>query len=354
MCRRRPGIGDSVAKSLMLGQLARQLLGDALDQVVAEADAGQALLAVGDRVEDRRIGVVSVARLGFGIEQPPYVAGETIHQRYLDEDQRLLRHARMEEGKAAPSESSRFLRVAPRADGVHRLIGHEASPGEPPEARQSMRTKSRKATSNQAPSSGRRSSLSMRAFWSPLPSARSSARRSTTNFTPWGTPTNSRSSRTAGGSSDLISAVAAPCPSASARPRRRRRRAAGRSRGRGSAGGSGAGRQATARRYGLAELGGTGAPGDLATFAFQAGLDAALEPLACRRRADRAAAARRRPRGRPRAVSTKACAGVEACGGCAAAVVGEGRAMIRLCHGDSVTPVARMNGPSCHASRRHA
>ena len=102
MWRRRPGIGDSVAKSRDVGQVARELLGDPLDQEVAEADAGQPLLAVGDRIEDRRVGALGVARLGLGVEQALHVAGQAVDQRDLDEDQRLVRHARMEEGEAAP------------------------------------------------------------------------------------------------------------------------------------------------------------------------------------------------------------------------------------------------------------
>ena len=110
---------------LDVGQVAHELLGDALDQEVAEADAGQALLAVGDRIEDRRVGLLRIVRLGARVEQALHVARHAVDQRHLDEDQRLVRHARMEEGKAAAVRIEPVLEVAPRADGVHGLVGHQ-------------------------------------------------------------------------------------------------------------------------------------------------------------------------------------------------------------------------------------
>ena len=54
--RRKPGIGDSVAKVLEVAEFGRQLVDHALDQEIAEADAGQPALAVADGIEDRGIG----------------------------------------------------------------------------------------------------------------------------------------------------------------------------------------------------------------------------------------------------------------------------------------------------------
>ncbi len=105
--------GRQGGELLHLRQFLGEPIGHALDQEVAEADAGQALLAVGDGIEDGGVGVARIARLGAGVEQALHVAGETRDQRDLDEDQRLVRHARMEEGKAAPVGIEPVLQVSP-------------------------------------------------------------------------------------------------------------------------------------------------------------------------------------------------------------------------------------------------
>ena len=110
---------------LDVGQVARKLIGDALDQEVAEADAGEALLAVRDRIEDRGVGALGIVRLVACVEQALHVTRHAVDQRHLDEDQRLLGHARMEEGKAAPIRIEPVLEVAPRADRMDRLVGDE-------------------------------------------------------------------------------------------------------------------------------------------------------------------------------------------------------------------------------------
>ena len=139
-----------------------------------------------------------------------------------------------------------------------------------------MRTRSRKATSNQAPSSGRRSSLRVRAAASLRPSASSSARRSTTNFTPCGTPTNSRSSRTAGGSSVFIKVRGgslAVAPALDLGQRRLARQAVVVRQGQQEF--LAAGRRE--REVGLPQLRRAAAPRRLAALAFEAGVDAVLE-----------------------------------------------------------------------------
>ena len=117
--------GRERGEVLDVGQVFGELVGDPLDQEVAEADAGQTLLAVVDRIEDRRVGLLGVVRLGARVEQALHVAGHAVHQRDLDEDQRLVGHARMEEGEAAAVRIEPVLEVAPRADGVHRLVGDQ-------------------------------------------------------------------------------------------------------------------------------------------------------------------------------------------------------------------------------------
>ena len=162
-----------------------------------------------------------------------------------------------------------------------------------------MRTRSRKATSNQAPSSGRRSSLSVRAAASLLPSASSSARRSTTNFTPCGTPTNSRSSRTAGGSSaarERARRLLGGAPALDLGQRRLARQAVVVREGQQEL--LAAGRRQ--REIGLPQLRRARAPRRLAALAFEAGVDAVLEPrdvvvgqVGAQRRADDLAGAAR-------------------------------------------------------------
>ena len=122
---RRPGNGRERREVLDVGQVPGKLVGHPLDQEVAEADAGQTLLTVVDRIEDRRVGLLGVVRLGARVEQALHVARHAVHQRHLDEDQRLVGHARMEEGEAAAVRIEAVLEVAPRADGVHRLVGHQ-------------------------------------------------------------------------------------------------------------------------------------------------------------------------------------------------------------------------------------
>ena len=53
---RNPGIGRERGEGLQPRKLAPQVFRDLLDEQVAEGDAAQALLAVGDRVEDRAVG----------------------------------------------------------------------------------------------------------------------------------------------------------------------------------------------------------------------------------------------------------------------------------------------------------
>ena len=51
--------------------------------------------------------------------------GHARDQRHLDEDQRLVGHARMEKGEAAAVGLEPVLQIGPAADLVHRLVGHQ-------------------------------------------------------------------------------------------------------------------------------------------------------------------------------------------------------------------------------------
>ncbi len=51
--------------------------------------------------------------------------GHAGDQRYFDKDQRLVRHARVEKGKAAAVGFEPVLQIGPAADLVHRLVGHQ-------------------------------------------------------------------------------------------------------------------------------------------------------------------------------------------------------------------------------------
>src|SRR3546814_3836026 len=79
----------------------REKVGHPLDQKPAEADSDQASLRVGDGIEDRSVGIARLQHRGFRIEQRRDVVRHAVDQRHLDEDQRFVRHAWMEEGEAA-------------------------------------------------------------------------------------------------------------------------------------------------------------------------------------------------------------------------------------------------------------
>ena len=63
-------------------------------------------------------------RRGF-VEQRVDVAGHPLDQRDFDKDQRLVRHARMEKGKAAAIRFEPVLEVGPPLDFVHGLVGDQ-------------------------------------------------------------------------------------------------------------------------------------------------------------------------------------------------------------------------------------
>ena len=108
---------------LDVGQVARELLGDALDQEVAEADAGQALLAVGDRIEDRRVGALRdrcvSARASSRRCTLPAMPSTSATSTKISGSSGMRG---WKKAKQRRSEVEPVLEVAPRADGVHRLV----------------------------------------------------------------------------------------------------------------------------------------------------------------------------------------------------------------------------------------
>ncbi len=83
-------------------QLGAELLDDLFDQEVAERYAGESLVAVGDRIEDRGIGLGRVEPIERMVEQWWEVAADASGQGDLDEDERLAEHAGVEE-RIAPA-----------------------------------------------------------------------------------------------------------------------------------------------------------------------------------------------------------------------------------------------------------
>src|SRR6185437_647713 len=93
--------GRQRGESLETRQFGGEAVDDPLDEKIAEADAGQSLLAVRDRIEDGGIGARRVAERRALVEQRGDAFGNPAGQRDLDEDQRLIGHARVKEGEAA-------------------------------------------------------------------------------------------------------------------------------------------------------------------------------------------------------------------------------------------------------------
>ncbi|MNT37083.1 hypothetical protein D3C72_1732020 [compost metagenome] len=98
---RKPGDGRQGGKVLQLGQFFQQLLDHALEQEVAEADALQAGLRVGNGIEDGPARLVQILRRQAAVQQHLHVVGHIAGKRHFHEDQRHARHLRMEIGIAA-------------------------------------------------------------------------------------------------------------------------------------------------------------------------------------------------------------------------------------------------------------
>ena len=121
-------------EGLDLRQFATDLLDHLLDQEIAEAHAGKALLAIRDRVEGRGAGLV-LGDVGPPLGEQRRDRGRRRHrQRDLDEDQGLVDQGRMEERIAAPIDRiDAAPQVVPAADLVHRLVADDLLQAPPPE-----------------------------------------------------------------------------------------------------------------------------------------------------------------------------------------------------------------------------
>src|SRR3990167_5901892 len=103
-------------------KLLLQCLHHMLDERVAKAHAAQARLGVADRIEDGGGGLGDIAQRCRLVEQRRDAVGDAVHQRHLDEDQRLIGQARVEEAVAAAVAVQAVLQVGPAADVVHGLV----------------------------------------------------------------------------------------------------------------------------------------------------------------------------------------------------------------------------------------
>ena len=107
-------------------QFAANLLDDLLDEEIAEGDAGEALLAVRDRIEGGRPRLVPSDMRALLGEQRGDRGRRLDRQRDLDEDQRLVDQRRVEKGVAA---AVRRIDAPPEfvpvADFMHRLVADD-------------------------------------------------------------------------------------------------------------------------------------------------------------------------------------------------------------------------------------
>src|SRR5688572_32990724 len=99
-----------------------QVFGHLLDEEVAEGDAAQALLATGDRIEHRATRLPRVAHDTVQGEDGRDRLGQVVHERHLDEDERLSGESGMEEREAAPVALEPALEIREPADLVYRLV----------------------------------------------------------------------------------------------------------------------------------------------------------------------------------------------------------------------------------------
>ena len=109
-----------------LGQLAAQFLDHLLDQEIAERNAAEPALGVGDRIEHRGARALDRHRLPVHREQRRDRARNRLGQRHLDEDQRGVGQRGMEEGVAAAvGRIDAAAQIVPVADLVHGLVADD-------------------------------------------------------------------------------------------------------------------------------------------------------------------------------------------------------------------------------------
>ena len=89
------------SRRLEVRQLRMQVRRDLLDEEVAERDAAQARLAAGDRVEHRAARRARIAHRALEREDRRHRRRQLVHERDLDEDERLVGQRGMEEARSS-------------------------------------------------------------------------------------------------------------------------------------------------------------------------------------------------------------------------------------------------------------
>src|SRR6185437_9110530 len=102
------------------------LLDHLLDEKMAEGHAGEAALAVGDRIEYGRGRALGLDRLALSRQDPIDRGGDAAGERNLDEDQRFIGQRRMKEGVATPiGRIDPRAQVIPIADRMYCLVADD-------------------------------------------------------------------------------------------------------------------------------------------------------------------------------------------------------------------------------------
>src|SRR5690606_3363146 len=118
----KPRNGRQRRERLELRQFDEQLIDYSLEQEIAEADAAQAWLSIGNRIEDGPARLGGIARRQSGVQQHLDVARHRARKRDLDENQRHVAHAWMEKSVAAALAGDAVLELIPGADFVDSLV----------------------------------------------------------------------------------------------------------------------------------------------------------------------------------------------------------------------------------------
>jgi hypothetical protein len=98
---------------------------DLFDQQIAERNPAQAVLAVGDRIENRAVGAGRVAFRRIRIEQRRHGGADTLGKRDFDEYERLIGQCRMKKREAAPVAGEPAVQIGPAGDFMHGFVLNE-------------------------------------------------------------------------------------------------------------------------------------------------------------------------------------------------------------------------------------
>src|SRR5688572_3493487 len=103
------------SEAAQMRKLALELFSDLLDEQIAEGNAAQAFLAVGNRIEHRAVAVRGAHRR-VDVDERLDMRAHRARERHLDEDDRLLGQLRMKEREAAPVGFQAPAQIAPALD----------------------------------------------------------------------------------------------------------------------------------------------------------------------------------------------------------------------------------------------